>query len=83
MYALAYDPRIEKDVRRIPKVDRQAIFERITRLQTNPRQMGVEKLEAEEGYRLRVGHYRVLFTINDKTRTIEIYRIKHRKEAYR
>jgi mRNA interferase RelE/StbE len=32
-------------------------------------------------YRLRVGDYRVLFEIEEKT--IVIYRIRHRRESYR
>ena len=32
-------------------------------------------------YRLRVGDYRVLFEVEEKT--IVIYRIRHRREAYR
>ena len=31
-------------------------------------------------YRLRVGQYRVLFRIDNKT--LRIYRVKHRKDAY-
>lgn len=33
-------------------------------------------------YRLRVGNYRILFEIKDE-RQIVIYRITHRREAYR
>ncbi len=43
---------------------------------------GCLKLMAEEGYRLRSGNYRIIYRINDKEKTVYIYRIKHRKEAY-
>jgi mRNA interferase RelE/StbE len=36
-----------------------------------------------EGYRLRVGDYRILFTIDDVAKEVRVYRLKHRKEAYR
>ncbi|MBC8254677.1 MAG: type II toxin-antitoxin system RelE/ParE family toxin, partial [Ardenticatenia bacterium] len=34
-------------------------------------------------YSLRVGVYRILYDIDDDTRTVTIYRVKHRREAYR
>ena len=34
-------------------------------------------------YRLRVGSYRVLYTIEDATHRVVIYRIRHRREVYR
>jgi mRNA interferase RelE/StbE len=33
-------------------------------------------------YRLRVGDYRVLFEIENKLRIV-VYRVRHRREAYR
>lgn len=83
MYALQYDPRIEKDLRPIPRLFRERILKRLEKLQGNPRQPGVEKMAGFEGYRLRIHHYRVLFQIDEATKTVRVYRIKHRKEAYR
>ena len=83
MYALTYDRRIEKDVRRIPKSERVTIFRHIEQLAENPRRSQVEKLTGAEGYRLRVGDYRVLFTIDDPSHTVTIYRVRHRRDAYR
>jgi len=34
-------------------------------------------------YRLQVGHYRVLYLVDDKTRTVEVVAVAHRKDAYR
>jgi mRNA interferase RelE/StbE len=43
-----------------------------------------EKLAgAHDAYRLRVGDYRVLYTIDDRIRRVVIYRIAHRRESYR
>lgn len=60
----------------------QQIKEKISSLSRNPRPPGCLKLTAEEGYRLRSGHYRIIYRINDKEKIVYIYRIKHRKEAY-
>ncbi|MCH7826532.1 MAG: type II toxin-antitoxin system RelE/ParE family toxin [Bacteroidetes bacterium] len=56
---------------------------RLEQLRVNPRPIGVQKLSDENGYRLRSGNYRILFILNDKIKNIFIYRIKHRKDAYR
>ena len=83
MYTLLYDRRIEKDLRPLPKPQRHLILERIEALAREPRRPQVEKLTGIEGYRLRVGDYRVLFTIDDHAKTVTIYRIRHRRESYR
>lgn len=83
MYTLTYDRRIEKDLRPLPKPQRLLILRRIEQLAMDPRPPQVEKLTDIEGYRLRVGNYRVLFTIEDPAKRLTIYRIRHRREAYR
>lgn len=45
--------------------------------------MGCQKLVGEDGYRIRVGDYRILYRIDDSAKAIYTYRVKHRKEVYR
>ena len=53
-------------------------------LQENPRPDGARKLRSQEhAWRIRVGDYRILYEINDSSKVVDIYRIKHRREAYR
>ncbi len=52
-------------------------------LGVSPRAHGSQKLTGDEGYRVRVGDYRILYRVDDPTRTVFIYRVKHRREAYR
>jgi mRNA interferase RelE/StbE len=40
-------------------------------------------LAGRPGLRIRVGDYRMLYEIDDVAREIHIFRIAHRKEAYR
>ena len=83
MYQIVYDSRIGKDIRTIPANILKLIFKKIETLKTNPRVRGIEKLTSIEGWRLRVGTYRILYQIDDSEKTIKVYRIKHRKEIYR
>ncbi len=55
----------------------------IARLGENPRPPGCLKLSGEEGYRIRVGRYRILYEVDDRTKSVTIYRVKHRSQAYR
>jgi mRNA interferase RelE/StbE len=52
-------------------------------LSDNPRHSGSKKLTAREGYRIRVGDYRVLYKIDDNAKVVTVYRVKARGDVYR
>jgi len=54
-------------------------------LAREPRPRGVAKFQGSEGegFRVRVGNYRILYTIDDGTRTVSVYRVRPRPTAYR
>ena len=68
---------------RIPKKELLRIIERIRLLEEKPRPFGCEKLSAQERYRIRQGNYRIVFSIDDDGRTVEVFKIGHRREVYR
>jgi mRNA interferase RelE/StbE len=54
------------------------------RLADKPRPRGTKKLVgAENLWRLRVGTYRILYEVDDKSAVVTAFRIRHRREAYR
>lgn len=59
------------------------IVDEITSLADNPRPPNARKLVNRDEWRLRVGDYRILFSIDDRQRTITIKAIAHRREIYR
>ncbi len=59
------------------------ISKKILTLEDNPRPVSVKKLSGREEYRLRIGDYRVLYTIDDKNGLAIISAAGHRKEVYR
>jgi mRNA interferase RelE/StbE len=79
-YRILVEKRIEKEFRRVPVHDRQRIDRAILALASNPRPHGCKKLTDKDGYRVRIGDYRVLYTIDDKSRTVVVYRVKIRSE---
>lgn len=81
-YTVGLKPRATKDLRDIQKQDITRVLDALERL-ADDLSGDVKKLtNFSPEYRLRVGPYRVLFEIeNDKQ--IVVYRIVHRREAYR
>lgn len=52
-------------------------------LKYNPFPQNSKKLKGNLGYRLRIGDYRILYTVDKVVKIIEIYMIGHRKDVYR
>ena len=73
----------QHDLDSLPDKEVEKIDSRISCLADDPRPFGVQKLASENAYRIRSGNYRVLFEIDDCNKKVLIYRIKHRKDAYR
>lgn len=66
------------------KADRRRIVERIAALAADPRSAKTEKLAGyEDRYRVRQGHYRIVYLIDDPRREITIFKVGHRKDVYR
>lgn len=83
MYKIIVEHRAAKEISFLPNDIIQRITDAIGGLKSNPRPYGVKKLIGEVGWRIRIRDYRILYTIDDKQKLITIYRIKHRREAYR
>ena len=82
-YKVYFKESVEKDLRSIPKKDLQKILEQIKSLATEPRPLGCEKLTGQDRYRLRKGRYRVVYSVQDKDKTVWIVKVGHRRDIYR
>lgn len=82
-YNVAIKKSAERELRFVPAVDLRRITDRIATLAHNPRPVGSEKLSTQEQYRVRQGDYRIVYTVDDDRRTVEIIKIGHRREVYR
>lgn len=78
-----YSSRARKEVRKLEKALSQRIHKDIGLLADNPYPRSSQKLEDEEGYRIRTGNYRVIYIVDKENKEITIMRIRHRKEAYK
>jgi mRNA interferase RelE/StbE len=80
-YDVQFKPRAVRDIEGLPLRVQSRILARIEEM-TEDLKGDVKRLtNFSSEYRLRVGDYRVLF--ETEGRTIIIYRIRHRREAYR
>jgi mRNA interferase RelE/StbE len=59
------------------------ILARLTALESNPRPPDVKKLKGRNGWRIRVGDYRVIYEIHDRELQIMVITVGHRREVYR
>jgi mRNA interferase RelE/StbE len=73
----------EKELADLPREVHQRIIKRLLTLKANPRPPGAKKLGGGDRYRIRVGDYRVLYTIDDALQKIEVSAVGHRREVYR
>lgn len=82
-YKIYFKESVEKDFRTIPKKDLQKIILRIQALARDPRPPGHEKLTGQERYRIRQGHYRIIYSIQDEEFKVWVVKIGHRRDIYR
>ncbi|MGH8307780.1 MAG: type II toxin-antitoxin system RelE family toxin [Gammaproteobacteria bacterium] len=82
-YKLVFKKSVAKDLRKIPNQDVARILARIRTLADDPRPAGAEKLSGDEKYRLRQGHYRILYYVDDAEICVTVVKVGHRREVYR
>jgi mRNA interferase RelE/StbE len=80
-YNIRFKPRAVKDIRMFPSSIQLRIIKRIEEMGDNLKGNVKHLTDTTPEFRLRVGDYRVLFEVEGET--VVIYRILHRREAYR
>lgn len=83
MYSVRILRRALKDITDLPKEYARLVSEHVEQLEENPRPPDAKKLRGTADYSLRVGVYRILYDIDDESQTVTVYRVKHRRDAYR
>jgi len=83
-YQLEIKRRAEKELSDLPPKIRRQVLRKILALEEQPRPYNSIPLEGEENaFRVRSGDYRVLYHIDEGARKVTVFRVRHRKEAYR
>jgi mRNA interferase RelE/StbE len=82
-YKLEYTAAARKQLKKLPREILPRIIHGIEQLSENPRPEGIKKLSGyKDYYRLRVGDYRIVYSIRDVILMILIIKIAPRKNVY-
>jgi len=75
--------RAQKELAQLPDAYYVQVRDAIRDLANNPRPHGCRKLTGRQGWRIRVGDYRVIYDIDDKEATVTVVNIGHRRDIYK
>ncbi len=81
-YTVVLSKRAQKQLNKLTDNIAGPIFNAIAGLEENPRPVGCKKLKGRDGYRIRVGNYRIIFDIFDAEFIVDIIALGHRKDIY-
>ena len=82
-YRVVLTSSAEKELKGLSAQLNARIVPRLENLSANPRPPGCKKLKGgDKEWRIRVGGYRVVYTIDDSKSLVEVTRIRHRSEVY-
>ncbi len=79
MNRILIENRVKREIKRFRNEILRKIISTIEELKLDPRPAGVKKLIEKDGWRIRIGNYRIL--LDDKNKVV-VYRIRDRKEVY-
>ena len=82
-YTLYIKRSAERELDLLPKTVFDRVVKAILPLQASPRPRNAKKLRGSDGYRIRVGNYRVLYTVDDDAKRIDVVAVGHRRDVYR
>jgi mRNA interferase RelE/StbE len=83
-YAVLLRSAADRDQHALPSTIRPRIIQALDSLEADPRPPGGTILSGSRNrWRIRVGDYRILYAIDDASRQVLVFRIAHRREAYR
>ena len=83
-YSLEIRRTAEKQLRKLPAADRRRVARAMLALGEEPHPSGSRKLTGyDDVFRIRVGVYRIIYSVSGRTLVIIILKIGHRKDIYR
>ena len=85
MYTIVYSKEAAKTLQRIPRNTAKLIREKLEIIATDPYAdyANTKKLQGREGYRLRVGDWRVIYKIQNEQLMIIVLKVAARGEIYK
>ena len=83
-YTITFSRSARKELEKLSQHLVERIFPKVECLGTQPRPAGCKKLKGGQNlWRVRIGDYRVIYSLNDAQQIVDIVAVRHRSEAYR
>ncbi len=82
-YQVVVTPAAEREMDHLPFDIRDRILKPLLALGDTPRPSSCKKLYVFDLYRIRVGDYRILYSVDGARRNVTVVGVRHRSEAYR
>ncbi len=84
VYSVEISEKAFRELAALPLKTRERIGVAISALAVNPRPVGVTAIKGQAGhFRVRVGDYRVIYSVADAVLRVIVVRVGHRREVYR
>lgn len=80
LYTISVDKQVLKSFRKIPAKHARQIREALERLRINPHPHDSVKLKTSGGFRMTVGEYRILYTVQEDDAVVVVYLIVRRND---
>lgn len=81
-YRIEVRPAAVRAMKRIDHRDRTRIQAAIALLALDPRPPAAKALRGRDGLRVRVGDYRILYTVHDEVLLVVVVTLGHRRDVY-
>lgn len=82
MYRIIFSEKVERFLDKLNDSERERIIRALERIRVRP-EVFLEKLVGEDGYKFRVGDYRIFLDINKNDLLISVIEIGYRKNIYK
>ena len=81
-HRIEFRPAAARQLRKIEPQARERLRGAITLLAVDPRPPASRQLHGRPGWRVRVGDYRIIYTIDDGLLVVAVITLGHRREVY-
>jgi mRNA interferase RelE/StbE len=81
-YRIELRPAAIRALKRIDHQDRDRIRGAIALLGQDPRPPGAKALQGRDGFRVRIGNYRIIYTVQDDVLLVVVVTLGHRRDVY-
>ncbi len=82
-YEVVITKSAQKYLDKLPDALADKLESAMMKLANDARPTGCEKMSGRDAYKIRVGHYRIIYTIQDKILLETVIDAGHRREIYR